>query len=204
MSSQPFLFSENTDVNLLPYKGAVFFFPGFFSKKNSDLLLNELLNNIAWKQEPIKIFGKQVMQPRLTAWYGDAGKQYSYSGITMQPFNWTNSLQQIKTAIETKTGLSFNSALLNLYRDGKDSMGWHRDNEKELGLNPSIASVSFGASRIFKLRDYNNKAITQSIALTHGSLLLMKGETQHFWEHQVAKTTKPVSTRINITFRQIK
>jgi alkylated DNA repair dioxygenase AlkB len=204
MSSQPFLFSENTDVNLLPYKGEVFLFPRFFSKKNSDLLLQNLLTNINWKQEPITIFGKQVMQPRLTAWYADEGKQYSYSGITMQPLTWTESLQQIKTAIETKTDISFNSALLNLYRDGKDSMGWHRDNEKELGTNPPIASVSLGASRIFKLRDYNNKKTTQSIELTHGSLLLMKGETQHFWEHQVAKTSKPVSTRINITFRQIK
>lgn len=204
MSSQPLLFSENTDTNLLPYNGEVFFFPQFFSKKDSDSLLQHLLANISWKQEPIKIFGKQVMQPRLTAWYGDASKAYSYSGITMRPLAWTNSLEQIKTAIETKTNLVFNSALLNLYRDGKDSMGWHRDNEKELGPNPTIASVSFGGSRVFKLRDYNNKSPVIPIELTHGSLLLMKGATQHHWEHQVAKTSKPVAPRINITFREIK
>jgi alkylated DNA repair dioxygenase AlkB len=204
MSSQPLLFSENTDTNLLPCNGEVFFFPQFFSKKDSNALLQDLFANIPWKQEPIKIFGKEVMQPRLTAWYGDEGKAYSYSGITMQPLAWTNSLQQIKTAIEIKTGLLFNSALLNLYRDGKDSMGWHRDNEKELGPNPSIASVSFGGSRVFKLRDYNNKSSVLAIELTHGSLLLMKGATQHYWEHQVAKTSKQVAPRINITFRDIK
>jgi alkylated DNA repair dioxygenase AlkB len=204
MSSQPLLFSESTDTNLLPYNGAVFLFPQFFSKKDSDLLLQQLFANISWKQEPIKIFGKQVMQPRLTAWYGDAGKAYSYSGITMQPLPWTDSLQKIKTAVEKKAGSLFNSALLNLYRTGKDSMGWHRDNEKELGLNPTIASISFGASRVFKLRDYSNKSTVKSIELTHGSLLLMQGATQHYWEHQVAKTSKRVAQRINITFREIK
>ncbi len=203
MSSQPLLFSENTPFNLLPYNGEAFFFSPFFSKKDSDSLLNNLLTNINWKQEPIKIFGKPVMQPRLTAWYGDMGKVYSYSGITMQPLPWTNSLQYIKTAVEKKTGTVFNSALLNCYRDGKDSMGWHRDNEKELGINPTIASVSFGAPRIFKLRFYTNKTVSRSIELSHGSLLLMKGPTQHYWEHQVAKTAKPVDARINITFRYI-
>lgn len=204
MNKQPSLFAENAVANMIPYKGEVFLFSNFFSPKESDLLFNDLLNVINWKQEPIKIFGKEVMQPRLTAWYGDTGKAYSYSGITMHPLAWIHSLQQIKTAIETKASLVFNSALLNLYRDGKDSMGWHRDNEKELGINPSIASVSFGGSRIFKLRDYHNKSTVRSIELTHGSLLLMKGATQHFWEHQLAKTSKSVAARINITFRDIK
>jgi alkylated DNA repair dioxygenase AlkB len=203
MSSRPSLFSENTPFNLLPDNGEVFLFSPFFSKKDSDSLLQDLLKNIPWKQEPIKIFGKPVMQPRLTAWYGDRGKVYSYSGITMQPLSWTSSLQFIKTTVEKKTGAVFNSALLNYYRDGKDSMGWHRDNEKELGTNPGIASVSLGASRIFKLRYYTDKTISRSIELSHGSLLLMKGPTQHYWEHQVAKTAKPVGARINITFRCI-
>ncbi len=203
MSSQPSLFSDNTPLNLLPNNGEAFLFSPFFSKKDSDSLLQDLLTNINWKQEPIKIFGKPVMQPRLTAWYGNTGKVYSYSGITMQPLPWTNNLQFIKKAIEKKTGTVFNSALLNYYRDGKDSMGWHRDNEKELGTNPSIASVSLGASRIFKLRYYTDKTISHSIELSHGSLLLMKGPTQHHWEHQVAKTAKPVGARINITFRYI-
>jgi alkylated DNA repair dioxygenase AlkB len=203
MSSQPSLFSENVALNLLPHDGEVFFFFPFFSARESDSLLQDLLTSINWKQEPVKIFGKPVMQPRLTAWYGDTGKVYSYSGITMQPLPWTNSLQFIKTAIEKKTDAVFNSALLNYYRDGKDSMGWHRDNEKELGTNPVIASVSFGASRIFKLRYYTDKTVSRSIELSPGSLLLMKGPTQHYWEHQVAKTAKPVGARINITFRYI-
>jgi alkylated DNA repair dioxygenase AlkB len=203
MRRLPTLFPENQSTNLLPYNGDVFFFPGFLSKNDSDNFLQQLTHSIAWKQEPIRLFGKTVMQPRLTAWYGDPGKQYAYSGITMPPLPWTATLQTIKTAAEKTTGHSFNSALLNLYRDGKDSMGWHRDNEKELGGNPVIASVSLGASRVFKLRYYTDKSICQSIELTHGSLLLMKGATQHYWEHQVAKTAKPVGARINITFRYI-
>jgi alkylated DNA repair dioxygenase AlkB len=203
MQVQPTLFPENKPVNLLPVDGAVFFFPEFLLKEESNALLNDLLNNIPWKQEPINIFGKQVMQPRLTAWFGDAGKVYSYSGITLQPLPWTAALQKIKDKAEKISNHSFNSALLNLYRDGKDSMGWHRDNEKELGTNPVIASVSLGATRIFKLRHYNNKSLARSIALTHGSLLLMEAETQHYWEHQVAKTAKPTRPRINCTFRYV-
>lgn len=141
------------------------------------------------------------MQPRLTAWYGDAGKDYSYSGITMQPLAWTDTLMAIKQSADKVAGVSFNSALLNLYRDGKDSMGWHRDNEKELGTNPVIASVSFGAPRRFLLRHYTDKKLVREIVLTHGSLLLMRGETQHYWEHSIPKTAKPAGSRINITFR---
>jgi len=143
------------------------------------------------------------MQPRLTAWYGDPGKAYSYSGITMQPHNWTKALLEIKQRIEAVAGASFNSALLNLYRDGKDSMGWHRDNEKELGINPVIGSVSFGAARTFVLRHYTDKKLKQSIELTHGSFLLMRGRTQHCWEHSLPKRITSTGERINITFRRI-
>ena len=191
-----------TAKNLLPFNGEVLLFKKFFTEDESEKYFNHLLNEIKWKQEPIKIFGKEVMQPRLTAFYGDIEKTYSYSGIMMKPFLWTKELLEVKNKIETSAKVKFTSALLNLYRDGKDSMGWHRDNEKELGLNPVIGSVSFGASRIFQLRNYKDKKIVKSIELTNGSFLLMSGETQHYWEHQLPKT-KHVGKRINITFRVI-
>ena len=189
--------------NILPKDGETFFFPGFFGKAESDIFLEKLSTEIAWKQEPILIFGKEVMQPRLTAWYGDEGKSYRYSGIEMQPLPWTGSLLEIKSIIEQLANISFNSALLNLYRDGTDSMGWHRDNEKELGIDPVIGSVSFGASRKFLMKHQHDKTLKAAVELTHGSLLLMKGKTQHCWLHSVPKTTKPIGTRINITFRVI-
>jgi alkylated DNA repair dioxygenase AlkB len=143
------------------------------------------------------------MQPRLTAWYGDHDKPYTYSGLTMQPHAWTNSLRAIKERIETVAGVRFTSALLNLYRNEQDSMGWHRDNERELGPHPVIGSVSFGATRIFQFRKYKTKDVKIPVDLSAGSFLLMRGETNHYWEHQVAKTNEPVKKRINITFRII-
>ena len=190
--------------NLLPFDGEVFLFEHFFSAKESGKYFDHLLNEINWKQEPIKIFGKEIMQPRLTAFYGDVDKEYSYSGITMKPAFWANELMEIKSKIEIIAKVKFTSALMNLYRDGKDSMGWHRDNEKELGRNPVIGSVSFGTARIFKLRNCDNKKIVRSIELGDGSFLLMRGETQHCWEHALPKTKKQTGKRINITFRVIK
>ena len=189
--------------NLLPFQGEVDYYPAFFTSEESEQYFQCLINEINWKQEPIQIFGKKIMQPRLTAWYGDAAKEYSYSGITMQPHLWTNNLLEIKHKIETIEEVNFSSALMNLYRDGKDSMGWHRDNEKELGQNPVIASVSFGASRVFQLRNYQDKTLVKSIELGSGSLLIMKGETQHFWEHRIPKTSKTIGARVNLTFRVI-
>jgi alkylated DNA repair dioxygenase AlkB len=191
------------DKNLLPYQGEAFLFQQFFTKTECEVYFEELLNGIEWKQEPIKIFGKEVMQPRLTAWYGDSNKPYTYSGITMKPLRFTPALLAIKEKIEPLAKVKFTSALLNLYRDGKDSMGWHRDNEKELGTNPVIGSVSFGAARTFKLRHYENKKELRTIELINGSFLLMAGETQHYWEHQISKTSNQVGPRINITFRVI-
>ncbi len=187
--------------NLLPVDGDALIFPAFFNMAASDIYLSALQQEIQWRHEPIRIFGKTVMQPRLTAWYGEAGKPYRYSGITMQPLPWTDQLLYVKQQVEAVSGVQFTSALLNRYRDGKDSMGWHRDNEKELGTNPVIGSVSFGAARKFQFRHYYNKQLTREIDLTHGSYLLMKGTTQHHWEHQLPKTGKVMSERINITFR---
>ena len=192
-----------TNNNLLPVDGEAFLYPELFSKEESNHFLHVLQQEITWKQEPIVIFGKQVMQPRLTAWYGDEGMSYRYSGITMQPERWTKSLLKIKERIEAIAGITFNSALLNQYRDGKDSMGWHRDNEKELGHNPVIGSVSFGATRKFVLRHYHDQSVKRSAELAHGSFLLMRGKTQHCWMHSIPKTTKPLGSRINITFRVI-
>ncbi|MEO6549468.1 MAG: alpha-ketoglutarate-dependent dioxygenase AlkB [Ferruginibacter sp.] len=189
--------------NILPYDGAAYFYPDYFSNAEGDSFLVSLINEVNWKQEPIKMFGKEIMQPRLTAYCGDAAKPYSYSGITMQPQSWTGSLLAIKTRIEWVAGVIFTSALLNFYRDGHDSMGWHRDNEKELGINPVIASVSFGAARQFQYRDYTIKGAPISINLTHGSLLLMKGKTQHCWEHRLPKALDITGIRINITFRLV-
>jgi alkylated DNA repair dioxygenase AlkB len=167
------------------------------------LYLKALKSNIEWKQESMNMYGKQVNFPRLTAWYGDNDKPYSFSGITLKPKSWSNELISIKEKIEPISKVKFNSVLLNLYRSGNDSISWHTDAEKELGVNPIIASVNFGATRKFQLRNNNTKEKIE-IELTNGSLLIMQGELQHYWQHQVPKTNKVVGERINLTFRVIK
>jgi alkylated DNA repair dioxygenase AlkB len=151
----------------------------------------------------MNMYGKKIDFPRLTAWYGNNDKPYSFSGITLQPLPWTSEILTIKSKIEPIAKTEFNSVLLNLYRDGNDSISWHTDAEKELGINPIIASVNFGATRKFQLRHIKTKEKLE-IELTHGSLLIMQGELQHFWQHQVPKTSKVVGERINLTFRVIK
>jgi alkylated DNA repair dioxygenase AlkB len=181
----------------------IIYFPNFFDIKDADILLKQLASEIPWQQDDIKVFGKVHPQPRLTALYGNEGKSYSYSNIKMQPQPWTPILQKIKSKVESASDTNFTTVLLNQYRDGKDSNGWHADNEKELGQNPIIASVSFGAERMFQLRHNSISNAKLNIVLEHGSLLLMKGTTQHFWKHQIPKTSKPISKRINLTFRHI-
>ena len=183
--------------------GEYLFLPDFFTKLESDKYFQKLKNDIRWKQESMNMYGKQVMFPRLTAWYGDNDKPYSFSGITLSPHSWTKELSKIKDKIEPIAKTQFNSVLLNRYRDGNDSISWHTDAEKELGINPIIASVNFGATRKFQLRHIKTKEKIE-IELTHGSLLIMQGELQHFWQHQVPKTTQKVTERINLTFRVIK
>lgn len=195
--------SEKRSQNCLPKDGEVFYISDFFTKKESENFFETLLKNIEWQQDKIKLFGKTHDVPRLTALYGNANKHYTYSGITMQPKAWLPELLEIKKKIETVARVDFTTVLLNLYRNGQDSMGWHSDDEKELGLNPVIVSVSLGASRIFKLQHKNDKHLKQSIELTNGSLLLMQGQTQHYWKHAVPKTSKIVEPRINLTFRII-
>jgi len=189
--------------NILPRDGTVFLFNEFFSDEEGHILFEKLKDNIQWRQEPIKLFGKQVMQPRLTAWHGDDGTAYSYSGITMQPQPWTADLNFIRARLQKLLGLSFNSALLNYYRNGADSMGWHRDNERSLGKNPTIASVSFGVSRAFVFKHTTEKIPVINIPLHNGSVLIMSGATQHYWLHALNKEKAVDSGRISITFRNI-
>jgi alkylated DNA repair dioxygenase AlkB len=184
--------------------GEVIIYQNFFEELESEQLFNELINNINWRQDKIKMFGKEVDLPRSTAWYGDKDKSYKYSGITMNSEPWIPALLLIKEKIEKVIELNFNSVLANLYRNGKDYVSWHSDDEPELGNNPTIASVSLGETRRFQLRHKSNKNLDRvEIALKHGSLLIMKGSTQHFWKHQVPKTSKVLKERINLTFRII-
>lgn len=182
----------------------VVLYPGFFSRQDSDKLFTELLNGTKWRQDKMQLYGKEIDLPRQTAWYGDNDKDYTFSGITMNPESWTPTLLDIKEKVEGAAGATFNSVLLNHYRSGSDSISWHTDAERELGQNPVIASVTFGDARRFMLRHMNDKDIKTEVELSHGSLLVMGGETQHFWQHQVPKTKANVESRINLTFRQIK
>jgi len=188
--------------NLLSQEGEVYFYPDFFSEGESRELFEILKETIQWKQEPIKIMGKEIMQPRLTAWYGEQ-KTYRYSGITMLPQIWTKELLMIKERIESEAGCNFTNVLLNYYRDGNDSMGWHKDNEKELGPNPVIGSVSFGVSRSFQFKNKSDQNLKEKVLLSSGSFLLMAGSTQHHWYHRVPKEPKILESRINLTFRRI-
>lgn len=181
----------------------IIYFPDFIGKDMADVYFEHFKEDVPWQQDDIKVFGKVHPQPRLTALYGNNKKPYSYSNITMQPHEFTDALLEIKNKIETKTEARFTTCLLNRYRHGQDSNGWHADNEKELGKNPVIASITMGQERFFHLKHRSNKALKHKILLEHGSLLLMQGTTQHHWLHQIPKTAKPIGERINLTFRVI-
>jgi alkylated DNA repair dioxygenase AlkB len=198
------LFSQ-TVLDRLPITGAdIRFMHHLFTPQEADGIFAALLHSIAWRHDEITIYGKKVLQPRLTAWYGDAGTYYRYSGLPLAPNPWTDLLLSLKARVEDVTDTRYNSVLLNLYRDGKDSVGWHSDNESELGSEPVIASVSFGQTRTFQLKPKNQPGgITTRIELTHGSLLVMRGTTQRNFVHAVMKSSKIDQPRINLTFRTI-
>jgi alkylated DNA repair dioxygenase AlkB len=181
----------------------VLFYPAFFPAAEADRLLRELRDSTAWRQDAITFFGKTVDVPRLTAWYGDEGARYTYSGIANVPLPWTPPLLEVKRAVEPPSGVAFNGVLLNRYRTGQDSVSWHADDEPEFGDQPVIASVSFGGTRSFQLRHKRRKELTAGVELTHGSLLVMRGGTQANWLHRVPKTSGPVGERLNLTFRRI-
>jgi len=179
------------------------YYESFFTPKEAATIFDQLLEETLWQQDPITVFGKTYPQPRLTALYAINNRPYSYSGIRMTPKIMTPLLQKIKNKIATISETEFTTVLLNLYRDGKDSNGWHADNEKELGKNPIIASLSFGENRFFHLKHRRNKKDRFKLLLKSGSILLMEGSTQEHWLHQIAKTARPVGPRINLTFRKI-
>lgn len=179
------------------------YYPNFLNQEKAGLYFEKLLQETPWQQDDITIFGKKIAQPRLTALYGNLGKPYSYSGITMHPIAWNPLVWLLKEEVETIAQHSFTSVLLNLYRNEKDSNGWHADNEKELGRDPTIASLSLGETRKFQIKHTTNKNIKCDILLEHGSLLLMKEGAQVHYKHQLPKATQPKNARINLTFRTV-
>lgn len=201
------LFSqENTDIEVFKVlDGEILFIRNFLSATEAEKYYEVLLKTINWKQEQISFYGKTYPVPRKTAWYGNEGLNYSYSGIKCFPEKWTEELLKIKAAIEKFIPPEdFTSVLLNLYNDGNDKMGWHADDEKELGINPTIASLSIGETRRFDLKHKQNKDLHYKFELTSGSLLIMRGTLQHHWVHQIPVQKKVKNPRINLTFRTIK
>ncbi|MFI8747469.1 alpha-ketoglutarate-dependent dioxygenase AlkB family protein [Pseudomonas sp. NPDC077186] len=178
--------------------------PGWVDAAVADAWLAALLDETPWQQPELFIHGRYHRVPRLTAWYGEPGARYRYSGQVHEPLPWTPLLNEIRRRVVTSVGQPLNAVLLNYYRDGQDSMGWHSDAEAELGRNPLIASLNLGGSRRFDLRRIGSTHIGHSLTLEHGSLLVMRGPTQHHWQHQVAKTRQPCAPRLNLTFRLIR
>jgi alkylated DNA repair dioxygenase AlkB len=178
--------------------------PAFYRTPDTGVFMQLLLDETPWQQEIITLWGKQHLQPRLSAWYGDPGSSYSYSGVVLEPRPWTSTLLRIKSDVEEATGSRFNSVLLNFYRNGEDSVGWHSDAEPELGKCPVIASLSLGEARTFRLRHKSRKDLKPLLLeLTDGSLLLMAGKTQHCWQHAIMKERDLRGPRVNLTFRTI-
>ncbi len=199
------LFNIDTNPIRLDMPDAdVLYYPHFFNQQKSNEFFEIFIQTVIWKQDDIKVFGKTYPQPRLTALYASNNKTYSYSNVTMFPNLFTKELLHIKKKIETIVPIDFTTCLLNMYRDGQDSNGWHADNEKELGPDPVIASVTFGEERWFHFKHRTIKNLKKKILLKHGSLLLMQGKTQECWLHQVPKTKRIIKPRINLTFRVIK
>ena len=180
------------------------YFEDFFDLDECNTIIPRLNSDINWMREKITMWGKKIITKRRIAWYGDEGRSYTYSGTTFQPSIWNQILLRIKDRVESKTSHKFNSVLLNDYKDGSVGMGWHSDDEKELGKNPIIASLSFGANRDFILKHREKKDIEKvKIHLKNGSLLLMLDSTQHYWKHSIPKRLKVKNSRINLTFRKI-
>jgi alkylated DNA repair dioxygenase AlkB len=201
----PDLFEATDRLERIPIAdGEVYYVSDLNLGRAADELLRQLIAEIPWRQENIVVWGKLYSQPRLVAWYGDQGSDYTYSGIKLTPLPWTDLLLDIKNRVETVTATKFNSVLLNYYRDNRDSMGFHSDDEPELGERPIIASLSLGEERTFVLK-HRVKMLAKPVRLRleSGSLLLMKGETQRYWKHGIAKESRPCGPRINLTFRRI-
>jgi alkylated DNA repair dioxygenase AlkB len=193
---------HDSTINLLPEGGKVNYYGKILNQEEANLYYEKLLSNIAWKNDEAVIYGKRIITARKAAWYGDKEYNYTYSNSTKQALIWTEELLQLKNLIEEKSSETFNSCLLNLYHNGDEAMAWHSDGEKTLKENGAIASISIGAERVFQFKHkQNNKQI--KLLLEHGSLLIMKDETQKNWLHRLAKSSKIKTPRINLTFRTI-
>lgn len=192
--------ADPTAGNLLPKDGEAWLIDDALSPKEADRAFADLMETVDWRQEHASLFGRKIPLPRLTAWYGEHG--YGYSGIRHRPATLTSGLGGLKSIVEKIAGMSFNSVLLNLYRDGRDSMGWHSDDEAALGPEPVIASLSFGGVRRFHFK-HRTHGERIAVDLDHGSCLIMHGRCQACWQHQLPKTKREVNPRINLTFRTI-
>ena len=199
------LFRTQMMLERVPMQDAeVYYLPELPLAQTAATVMHQLIDEVSWRAENIFVWGKTFPQPRLTAWYGDNGANYTYSGIHLDPLPWTNSLIDIKTRVEEIAAIDFNSVLLNYYRNHRDSMGLHSDDEPELGRRPIIASVSLGEERTFVLKHKTRRDLrSERLKLASGSLLLMKGETQRYWKHGIEKEARPCGPRVNLTFRRI-
>ncbi|MBB3800279.1 alkylated DNA repair dioxygenase AlkB [Xanthomonas arboricola] len=188
----------------VPLPGAqVQWWRGWLQAAAADALLQTLLTQVQWEVHRIRMFGRVVDSPRLSSWIGDPEASYRYSGTQFSPHPWLDALQPLRARLQEDTGRPFNSVLVNRYRSGNDAMGWHSDDEPELGAQPLIASVSLGATRRFAFKHRDDAALKQTLELGHGDLLLMGGDTQRCYKHALPRTARPVGERINLTFRQI-
>lgn len=199
------LFSAEPSFERVPLEGAdVQLCLNFLPPEPAKKLLRDLIVQTPWRAEEVLVWGKRHPQPRLIAWYGDEGRNYTYSGIAMNPLPWTPLLESVRSEVEDACGERFNSVLLNYYRDERDSMGMHSDDEPELGPRPTIASLSVGEERTFSFKPKAEHLESVSLPLPSGSLLLMKGDTQRNWKHGIAKSSRRMGPRVNLTFRQIR
>jgi alkylated DNA repair dioxygenase AlkB len=194
------LFSYEPAQNILPYDGTVNYFGPVIDPREAQHYLETLLSTVPWRNDEAVIYGRHIVTARKVAWYGDADYAYTYSGTTKTALAWTRELLALKNLVEGKTETAFNSCLLNLYHDGNEGMSWHSDDEKSLGTNSTIASLSFGAERKFSFR-HKRGGESVSLVLENGSLLVMKGTTQTYWQHSLPKSKKIMAPRINLTFR---
>jgi len=209
--------SDLSEARVTLPDGDAWLMEGFIEPADADTYLERLLADVAWEQHQIRIFGRRIATPRLSAWYGDPGARYCYSGLMLEPLDWLPAIAELKAQIESRVSGHFNnysnsydnnyynSALLNLYRNGADSMGWHSDDEPELGDQPMIASLSLGAERRFRLKHRTRTEVDPvALTLTHGSLLIMCGDTQKNWKHALPKTSSTCEPRVNLTFRFVR
>lgn len=201
-----FLQTPDPAGNLLPYDGIVNDYGTLFSTSRADALFATLMHDIAWRHDEALIYGKRITTARQVAWYGDAAFDYTYSGVTRRALPWNAILlairEKVESTIATISPTRFNSCLLNLYADGSQGMAWHSDDEKELGTNTVIASVSFGATRKFAFK-HKRSGDKRELMLRHGQLIVMRGDTQTYWQHAIMKSARVHTPRISLTFRTI-